>query len=556
MTKARWLLLTLIVVASSAWIVLAAGELSATFDETTYVRAGLNRWRTGDVSELMRLGTMPLPVDISALAPYVAERLRGAPFDTTDPAQFSAALRLARPMTLLFWWLLLGAVFVSARSLAGPDAGLLAAASIAVEPSFLAHAALATTDIASTACLVAFGHAFASNRQRGWFRRVLIPALWFAAATLAKATGPVYGVLIAVAIECSRLPQSPAPARSDVPWVGRLRAALSPLRNDLASVFGLAMAIVFVYVGSDWALEPRFVQWAQRLPDGAQRDVLLPLAEHLRIFPNAGEGLVQQVRHNLRGHDAFIFGQFFTGSVWWYFPLVFTIKFSEPLLLVPVCLVLMAPRQLANWALVAAGLLLLFSVSAHVQIGARFLLPMVAFLVIGCAAAAFAARRASVGGIIARFPLALLLLGVVWTGVASVRHWPDALRYTNDAWGGSDNGWTLLADSNYDWGQGLIELRRLAERRPGEVMHVWYFGTDPNVNVAPLALTPLHQMPAAPDPLAAVRGRRLAVSTTLFAGAVQGPAFDAPLEAVRRLHPVARTRTFLILDVPPLPSGR
>ena len=80
-----WGGLFLAIVLSSAWCISAAAQLGATFDEPTYVAAGLDRWRTGRIGGLMRLGTMPLPVDVATLPLYVIERVRGVPFAiTTD----------------------------------------------------------------------------------------------------------------------------------------------------------------------------------------------------------------------------------------------------------------------------------------------------------------------------------------------------------------------------------------------------------------------------------------------------------------------------------------
>ncbi len=66
---------------ASAWCLTAAPQLGATFDEPAYVEKGLERWRTGDCRGLMKLGTMPLPVDVATLPLYLAERWTGREFD-------------------------------------------------------------------------------------------------------------------------------------------------------------------------------------------------------------------------------------------------------------------------------------------------------------------------------------------------------------------------------------------------------------------------------------------------------------------------------------------
>src|SRR5262249_40876356 len=139
--------------ASSVWCVTAAGQLGATFDEPVYVRRGLEGWRTGSHAGLLRLGAMPLPVAVDTLPLHLWERRHGVELDPVN--DLDSLLPWARAGTLVFWWLLLVYALRAGRLLAGPWAGRLAVALLACEPSLLAHASLATTDIAVSACLLA-----------------------------------------------------------------------------------------------------------------------------------------------------------------------------------------------------------------------------------------------------------------------------------------------------------------------------------------------------------------------------------------------------------------
>jgi len=57
---------------------------------------------------------------------------------------------------------------------------------------------------------------------------------------------------------------------------------------------------------------------------------------------------------------------------------------------------------------------------------------------------------------------------------------PDHLSYFNQIAGGSQNGMEWLSDSNLDWGQGLIQLRRFIEQQRITDYAYFYFGTaDP-----------------------------------------------------------------------------
>jgi hypothetical protein len=553
-------------VASSAWCVTAAGQLSATFDEPIYVTRGLDHWRTGSHAGLMQLGTMPLPVDVQTLPLYLWERWQGTRFDAT--ADLDRLLPWARAATLLFWWLLLVHAWLAGRSLAGPWGGRLAVALLACEPSLLAQAALATTDIALTACTLALVYHFRVNRQAGWWRRVAWPTFWFAAAVLAKASGLVFGPLCLLVVEGERLLRwhaehaLPSGVRhvehaphaafwNRFPVLTTRRRACFASLGDLAQIGVLGLALVFLYCGSDWQTQPQFIAWAHGLPDGILGRGMAWLAEHLCIFSNAGEGLVRQVKHNVHGHGVYLLGRTDPRSLWYYFPVVLTIKLSVPLLLGPPALAAVRARALANWALLAAGALAVFSLNCHVQIGVRLVLPLVALAVVGLAAAVVHACRDLGPGWRARLLAGGTAAGLVWTAVAAVRVWPEGLCYVNELWGGTREGYRCVSDANYDWGQGLKELARWQRRHADAPLAVWYFGQDPALDRLQMRHVMLHALPSAgpADILPRVRGHYLAVSTTLRYGMVcDTPAHRQATAFLSTRRPVARTATFLIYD--------
>jgi hypothetical protein len=551
---ALWLLI--VVGVSSAWCVTAANQLGATFDEPFYLAQGLEFWRTGSHARLLSKGTMPLAVDLTTFPLYLWERWGGFRFDLVG--DFDRVLVVARVGTLVFWWLLLGYGWLVGRLLGGPWGGRLAIVLLAAEPSLLGHASLATTDIAVTACLMALVYHGAVGREAGWWRRVAIPAVWYAAAVLAKASGLVFGPLCLVVVEVERLARAGA-FRSGVvtrsPWE-RLRHAwrqLRPFRRDLVRIMGLGLVLVFVYCGSDWSAEPSFVAWAQSLPDGPTGQTMRWIAEHLRIFTNAGQGLVKQIQHNIRGHSVFLLGEARPRAFWYYFPVALSIKMTLTALLLPLAVAVIHPRALRNWAVLAALVLLVFSLTSRVQIGVRMVLPMVALGLVGVAASVATACRELGPGWRRRLLASGAVAGVVWTVFASALVWPHGLCYANELWGGTENGYLHLSDSNYDWGQGLPELARWQRSRGGPPVDVWYFGTDPALKQLPVRELPLHVLPpiAGPEDLAArVQGRYLAVGTTELYGAYQSEERRRRLAFLRARPPVGRTTTFLIYDFP------
>jgi hypothetical protein len=539
--------------AGSVWCVSASARLSATFDEPTYVRLGLESWRTGTSRKLLDLGTMPLPVHAHTLPLYAWERWRGEPFDVDR--DLDRLLPVARLMILPFWWLLLVYGWRAGCEMGGPWGGRLAVAFLACEPNLLAHASLATTDIAVTAAVVVLLFHFRRGRDGGWWRRVGVPAACFALTVLCKASGMAFALLGMAVVEVERR----AILAGSTGWQDTLRGARAAVldrgfRRDLRQTVGLGLVAVFIYCGSDWCVSPSFVAWAHSLPEGAPRTVMGWCADHCRIFSNAGMALVRQVRHNVQGHGVFLAGQVARRAIWYYFPAALSIKATAPMLLLPVVLAVASRRALGNWACRVALALLVFSLVCRVQIGIRLMLPLLALACIGLAGALARGWQDLPGGGRKKLLVGAGVMAAVWMGWGAWYVWPHGLCFTNEFWGGTALGYRRLSDSNYDWGQGLKELAEWQRRHRADNLDVLYYGMDPAVDRLPMRRLPYDDLN--PEPGGEVPpqmlGRRVAVSTTVLYGSFsEAPQFKALVSWLRPFRPVDRTATFLIYHFPP-----
>ncbi len=554
--RTRWpdyVWLVVCIAASSFWCVSAAPHLGPTFDEPNYVANGLERWRTGSYGPLLRQGTMPLPVDVISWPLHMWEEFRGIPFRVGLNEQkypsilddLSLVLPVARWGTLLFWWILLIYACRIGRT-AGPWGGRLAVALTACEPNLLAHATLATTDVAATACLLMLAYHFAAGRERSWTPRVLIPGVLFGVALLAKASALVFWPLCLVGIEWHRLWR----ARRNNGW--QIAIGLRASFRDGWQIGLLGLAVAILYVGTEFRPERSFVAWSHGLPEGTLRQCMTFAADHLRIFPNAGEGLVYQIKHNIRGHSVYILGQTHHRALWYYFPLAMAIKLSLATLLLSPLVACLSPRSLSHWALAAGGVLLLFSVTYRVQIGIRLVLPLVALLTIGSGAAVSIARWTVTSVHRRRLCTGLAVAACVWGALTSVQAWPHALAYTNELFRGDWHGGPPLHDSNIDWGQGLVELDGWRRDHGLPSINVWYFGSDPAVKRAPFRSVPLHQhkVTTLAELSSEVHGSHLAVSSTLLYGSLLSLEHYHSAQFLRNLRPVDRTTTFYIFELP------
>jgi hypothetical protein len=565
-----WLLLWGVL--SSAWCLSASRELSATFDEGLYLRWGVTSWRSGSNFDLMRAGTMPLPVDVQYLPIHLWENSRGEAFEVPfDPsrirdaehvkkheADFHRILPYARAMNLLFWWILLIYGTLVARQFGGPWAGRFATVLFATEPNLLGHACLATTDIAVTAMILVFTWHWQHGRDRGPVLRWLLPGVLYGVALAAKASALTFIPLIMLAFEIPRL--YAAGAFSRPPDVGRVRhlwRETKSFRRDCLWVLFFGIIVVVAFCGSDWKPQPRFVQQADAMPDdGRWTQTSRWLAHNLAIFPNAGEGFQYQVKHNIKGHGAALLGEWHPRAVWYYFPVALTIKFSLTVLALLAGLLLLRPKSLLNPVTLAALLLLAFSLNCRVQIGVRLVFPlMVMILLVVAVGLGRTTARWSEKGCFA-------LLGVVVAACAypAIAVWPDGLRFSNELWGGPESTYKHLADSNHDWGQGVKDLDCWTDANNQPKAGVWYFGSDPvilNDLERNLSLhNPVRYKISTPsEMLPYLRGKVVAVSLHLLYGQPNiTPTMPMVIEFFRGQQPIGRTRTFFVYDFREVPA--
>lgn len=544
--------------ASSAWCVTAAAKIGATFDEPLYVKAGLVNWRTGSNKLLMRAGTMPLPVDVQTLPVYLWEQYRGQEFDPV--LELHTLLPVCRAANLAFWWLLLVYAMRLGRAFGGAWGGRLAVALVACDPNLLGHAALATTDIALVALMAVlvyhFHYCYAPGA--GWTRRVLVPGVLYGLAMAAKASALAFGPQVMLVLGLWNLAKAGAltPPAGSSPRARLVYFwhATHQFRKDLVAIGCIGVVTLFAYCGCDWGTEPTFIKWADKLPDGDLKRVMVPLSRELKVFTNAGEGLLQQVKHNLRGHGTYLLGRWHARATPAYFPLALSMKLPLPAVALLLAALAVHPRRLLIPTAGAVLILLAFTPNCRVQIGIRFVFPLMVFTYVTAAAAIGRAWAEQAGGantrVVPRGLVAALVAALVGTAAWA---WPHGLSYFNQAWGGREAGRDLLHDSNYDWGQGLPELKEWnAAHNAGGPLCLWYYGSDVDAFRPPFACANLSWIPVQGegDVQQLCPAKYLAVSAGLFSNnPAPTPPHAARLAWLKGQTPVARTTHFVIFQL-------
>lgn len=489
-------LATLLLVWMAVVVTCSQWKMSPTFDEQNHVTRGISILRTGDYR--LVLHHPPLANILEALP--VAWQPNG--FSTKMPAwqptnlsiweassktvwqhptQGVRLIHLARIPVLLFALGLGLLIFVWSRELFGPWGGLFSLAFYVLDPSMLAHSGLATTDIPAACTLLLAVYLIRQWYYRPSKGRFALAGLGVGLALATKFTALLLAPILAVLLLVIAIrPTGPAGSLAAL-W------AELPFRRRFARAVGAGLALLAVAGVALWGVYGfRIEQLGGKIeqPVSASASVIqripVPSKQYLRG--------IKTVKTQAEEHPAYLLGMTdTTGKGWWYyFPVVIATKTPLPALVLMLGALLLAllPRMRARMALprrellfllVPAGIYLLAALGllgVNLNLGIRHILPLYPFLYI--LIGEWLALRVR-----ARAFRPALAVAVIAQCASVALAFPHFLAYFNEVSETRVDGYHILVDSNYDWGQDLARLAELQRKDRLEPLYLSYFGTTP-----------------------------------------------------------------------------
>ena len=345
-------------------------------------------------------------------------------------------LTLARIATLPFFWIATLAAYRWSKARFGPLQAVLSVFLFTFLPPVLAHAGVATNDMALTGFVAASFVVMREWVDRPVAARSMLLGLCVACATLSKLTALAFiPATFAAALAWYMAVQRP-----------RFRELAAQARR-LALPFGLAVATGALTM---WAM--------YRFSFG-------PVAgSPFRVpAPEFFDGIRGLAEYNTRGYPAYLLGKHSAHGWWYFYAVVLSVKTPIAFLL------LLAAGAVATWRqrprtfdvllpLVFSVALLLVPFFMHVNNGLRYLLPVYVGFSITAAAGAVELLKA---GRQRWLVTGSLVLGA-WMALTSLAAHPDYIPYVNLFAG--DHPENILADSDLDWGQDVNRMgKRLQE---------------------------------------------------------------------------------------------
>ena len=491
--------------------VTASREKSQTSDELAHLGAGYAYDRFSDFRLHPENGILPqriiglAPLAAGARFPLDTERWRTSKtwplcwdFFYGENNLSDWLLLCARSLNTLFGVALGALIFGLARAWHGRAGGLIALGFFAFSPNFLAHSALATSDLAAAFTLTLAPWLFWRHLQRRDLASGALAGLAAGLALAAKHNGvllaPIYFLLVLLEARLAVGPAGPA---------GRLPAVVRRAACNFGLAIGQALAGMFIlWTFYHFRLSPRgpgmpeFAQFDWAWPSlltflGAKRHCF-EFALQLRLLPEAWLYGLGNVLAGAAARPAFFAGEHGVHGWWQFFPTLFLVKTTLALLAalgLGLALTLGRLRHADSatrrrWAgryapLVASAFVIgLTAMLSRLNIGDRHILAVYPVLLI--ALGGLAARRWTL------FAAGALLAGHVGASLAIRPHY---LAGFNALIGGPAHAHRLVADSALDWGQDLPALRNwiAQQRRRGEPFYLGYFGSawPPHYDVRP-----------------------------------------------------------------------
>ncbi len=481
----RWLIAAvgLMLLAHAGLACDCARRLSVTHDEYWHLPVGLLSWQTRAFDfdamnpPLTRLWAA-IPLACAGVAAGPADRVlspgeRGDAFLGANPpyARYERLLAWGRFMTVVlsvFTGILLA---TWSYALFGRGACCLTLWLWSMSPCLIANGSLVTPDMGLTLLFTAVLYSLWRFALRPTWPRALVWGALLGLAQAAKFTAlllyplcPLLWLLLTVGAGREKPPRR---IRLIGQWLGGLGLSLGVL--NFAYLFHGTMTPIAAYEFRSRALAElsHAPGWLGALPVPLPRDYVVGLDQQRAIMESP--------------HPVYLDGEWSTSGFRRYYLMVLAYKL--PHAVQALCLLaglwLIFPkrelRQLRSqlFLLLPIGALMIVASLSGMQLGLRYVLPVVPLLLLW---AGQAARWC--GGARNRVRTALVVACAAACPF-SLRYHPHHLAYFNEGAGGPIGGRWRLVDSNLDWGQALNHLQEFLEDRQVSQVGLAYFGTLP-----------------------------------------------------------------------------
>lgn len=433
---------------------------SLTYDESVHLKAGIEEWQTKIFS--LDANNPPLIREIAVLPAIFG-------FQKLISSSFPAHQYLPSRLMITFLGLILAvAVFKYVEKHFGWKLALFSLILFVFEPNILAYSHYVTLDLGTVLFFFLAYLSFLRFLDKSDFKNGLIWGLFFGLAMASKIT------II------------PALCLSFLATVVIKRKSLSQFFWKKAFL-GIIFSLLVVWTTYFFTFSPVI---AERKDPNRLSERILVFAEKknyqfLKNFVYFGKGkpvplgyflatVKNGLVYNLQSHRTEFLGQFYPDNRFYFLPTIIALKTPLPLLILFFVGIFLAckKREKIILLMVTPTFFLVFFFSfGHIYPRLRYALAIYPFIVF---VASFGAS------VLLKKRLGQMVLGLifVWYVVGTLSVFPHFISFANEMAGSKNKRLFLFSDSNYDWGQGLFDLKDYVEKENIATLYLSYFGTD------------------------------------------------------------------------------
>ncbi len=401
-----------------------------------------------------------------------------------DKIIFSSRIPMILILLLLGWL-----IFHWARKLGGNFVGLAVLFLFTLSPTFLAHGRLVTTDVGAALGIVLatlFYLRFLKNPKK---LNIILAGLTLGIALLLKFSCilllPLFVVITLVYVFLF-------PEKKEAKKVSKNLLKYLGLALLILVIAALVIWLVYLFHTWNYPIEKQVEDTKSLLSSNPLVKINLWLAQS-KIFRPLGHyllGLSMATQRVAGGNTIYFLGNVSNIAWWYYFPVVYFLKVPLAFHILTILAILLAflsvsISRLKSWCknhfteltmLIFLAIYWTTSIKGNLNIGVRHILPIFPFTyILVCLAIKNGYQKLKSIPLRKTIVIVSLIL-FSWYGFSSLKAFPHYLSYFNETAGGSSQGYKLVVDSNYDWGQDLKWLKNWLEENKVEKIYVDYFG--------------------------------------------------------------------------------
>lgn len=490
-------IIAVIILAMSFFLNLASSiDRNGAYDENTYTTTAIQHYKTGQIIynvEHPPLSKYLIGFPLNFLNLKIPQEIYTS---TSRPLEFAEITKVTQKFLfemgnnvdeILFWARipimlvsLLGGIYVFrwSKELFGDKVALVTTFLYAFNPTIIANAGLATTDMTAMVFMFISGYYFWKYVKAPSKSSLVKVGVTFGLTLLSKHTALYLIPIFALILFWQKF------SLDSIGLKDKVKQSITPL--FLIIILGtFVLNAGYLFQGTLSPISnykyygPIIMEKISEMDDYSKRTVLNTFVKIPLPLPESYvKGMIFDMLFSQKDYRSYLNGQIFYGRNVLYFPTAVLFKNPIPfLLLVFAGLALMVKNHKSDeyYLLIPAiFILFLFTFVTKFNVGVRHIMPIFPFLLVFCGKGIEFLMRSNK-------KLIILSVLLIWYAFSAISVYPHYLAYFNELAGGPDNGYKYLIDSNLDWGQDLKGLRTFMLENGISKIKLSYFGTaDPS----------------------------------------------------------------------------